>query len=1148
MATSDSWFDTLNDISDKYSEGKKARPFTEEVPKKKKDKSLVEARKSNAKDSGGGASSLNGLTAELLRSLTENNTGEFKEKEVDGEKSVPQTRAPVRKHSTIDRFIRRLTAGDGDEAKSIPWIREGPNTIHEISEALSSAFSPKSSEKLSDGPETSQYSNILEKMMADGEAMKKKEAEEPSRREAAQRARTEARHAVIEREARAVRALPSFTENRATPRIRLSSPRKVGETQPVEDISVPVGKSMHTDKQNSERKIRRKTEPVKEENASTTGGLTANGLDFRSSLAEWTLFGRVEKQEQSRTLPYGGASQQNSSESPGKVSFQSLRKADKVSPEAANPTIINRNPFGIVDQKEIGWGKSTASTTSGNAEGGKTLLGLRAKLPASYSRNGEAAPVALSEADGEQAQSPMPSDSEPAPKPSTVLAELHRSRSAAADAAAASSAAAQAAQPGGAFGGASGGASSAGSGDDSGDNAPDGIAGVSLGAAMKAPRTATRIRRTVGRDDAPKDAKPTIPEPPVERNPPAEKTSPVEESPPAEEEEASVADILSIKPSELHVQPLDIPQPPVPYLQHGLDRVLFNPGVYQLQDPSSRVYNFDPYLQNIMPVVEFDFDALKEYKTSSKDEALAAIARKHSSKYIGSTSSMTSTLTHFHFLLSNWRPVNLRMLSDGFVTRSLQDTFTAINRAPSSIFLRWKDGTYAIDADKEYDSANVLMLLGKSMELLLTLPKSEYERYRKSDPRQVPHEQKTAPESYQYSKMRDFLMRSQLDAYDPRLPGNGTFDLKTRAVVSIRMESKDFEPMTGYELYTLQGKWTSYEKEYYDMIRSTMLKYLLQARMGRMNGIYLAYHNVKRIFGFQYLPIEDMDLALHGQSDTCLGDQEFKASLELFNEVLNKATAKFPKRSLRIAVETKPPEGDWPTTMHVFAEPMEEEEIDKIQSTQTAKIAAWERDIMGKNDDSPIAQEDAVESSNSDGDNLSESEQAESTASSESNANVEFLGTVEKKSTEEDLKDLFYATIIVQSEVNGETLAENDRPSRLKPDDKWEIGSIVKEYPIDRNRWASYKDLKARRRFSHRNDEDDPEAEVKEDDHFIKFLKNISAQGKEWREQIDLAESGKKVVRVDEPVPAQGEKVENVEDYMKWLFKPKQKKEKHLFG
>lgn len=354
------------------------------------------------------------------------------------------------------------------------------------------------------------------------------------------------------------------------------------------------------------------------------------------------------------------------------------------------------------------------------------------------------------------------------------------------------------------------------------------------------------------------------------------------------------AGVQSISASELEMTPLAIEQPPVPTLSHGLERVLFNPSVYQLQDPHSRVYNFDPYLQDIMPVTEFDFNLLKEYKTSSQDRTLAGIAQEHGLKYVGSTSSMTGTLGHFHYLLSNWRELNTDMLSQGFPEKL--KSFTEINRAPNAIFLRWKNGTYAIDADKEYDSGNVMMLLGKSMEKLLTMSPSDFERYRKGDSRGITEEQRNEPESFHYTTYGDFLMRSQLDAYDPRLPGTGMFDLKTRAVISVRMQSRDFEDMSGYQIHHQHGRFESYEREYYDMMRSTMLKYSLQARMGRMDGIFVAYHNIKRIFGFQYLNMSEFDKALHGQYERYLGDQEFLVSIDLLNKALNKATERFPEQ------------------------------------------------------------------------------------------------------------------------------------------------------------------------------------------------------------------------------------------------------------
>ncbi|MCJ1434832.1 hypothetical protein MMC27_004202 [Xylographa pallens] len=413
------------------------------------------------------------------------------------------------------------------------------------------------------------------------------------------------------------------------------------------------------------------------------------------------------------------------------------------------------------------------------------------------------------------------------------------------------------------------------------------------------------------------------------------------------------SDIKHINAHDYTISALDIQQPAVPRLSYGLDRVLFNPGVYQLQDPRSRVYNFDPYLQSIMPVSEFDFTALKEYITSSRDTSLKAIAEEHGKRYIGSTSSMTGVLAHFHFLLSQWREINTAMMSRGFPDRL--KSFTLIQRCPSAIFLRWKDGTYAIDADKEFATSNILSMLGKAMEKLLTLDTKDFERYRKSNPDQLSQEERIEPEAFHYSTMGDFLMRSQLDAYDPRLPGTGMFDLKTRAVVAIRMDTQNPEQGSSYEIKERFGEYESFEREYFDMIRSAFLKYSLQVRMGRMDGIFVAFHNTERIFGFQYISLGEMDLTLHGQSDTALGDQEFKLSLELLNQVLDRATEKFPEQSVRIHFETR--DATMPF-MYIFAEPVTEAEVNELQSRNQAKIEEFERELLGLHKDEDNTEED----------------------------------------------------------------------------------------------------------------------------------------------------------------------------------------------
>lgn len=398
--------------------------------------------------------------------------------------------------------------------------------------------------------------------------------------------------------------------------------------------------------------------------------------------------------------------------------------------------------------------------------------------------------------------------------------------------------------------------------------------------------------------------------------------------------------------ADLKLKPIDVPQPPVPGVVYGLDRVLFNPGVYQLRDEHSKVYNFDPYLETITPVKEFDFSALKEYITSSRDTALINIAAQEKTKYTGSTSSMTSALAHFHYLLSKWRPINMNHLSRGFPDPLT--SFSAFQREPTGIFLRWRDGVYAIDANKEFDSANVLMYLGKSMEKFLTEEKEVYEKFRKDQSHTLSPEDKDTPESYHYTTMGDFLMRSQLDAYDPRLPGTGMFDLKTRAVVSIRKDATDFEPGLGYEIRKRKGEFESFEREYYDLCRAAFMKYSLQARMGRMDGIFVAFHNIERIFGFQYLPIGAMDEAIHGATDTTLGDQEFKVSVSMLNKALDMFTEKFPGQSLQIDFETRPLNAKKDDCfMYIIAQPVTEEKIKSIQERNLEKIQEYERQVVG---------------------------------------------------------------------------------------------------------------------------------------------------------------------------------------------------------
>lgn len=468
-----------------------------------------------------------------------------------------------------------------------------------------------------------------------------------------------------------------------------------------------------------------------------------------------------------------------------------------------------------------------------------------------------------------------------------------------------------------------------------------------------------------------------------------------------------------------------------------------------------------------MPVTEFDFNALKAYITSSRDETLRDIAAKENKKYVGSSSSMTSVLSQFHYLLSAWRPIDLRTVSQGFPDRLR--TFTRLLRAPAAMFLHYQDGTYAIDADKEFDTANILMNLGKSMEKLLTLPKEEFERYRRTHENKISAEEEQAtPESYHFSTYGDFIMRSQLDAYDPRLPGTGMFDLKTRAVVSIRMDAKNFEHGLGYEIKDRYGSFESYEREFYDMARAAFLKYSLQVRVGRMDGIFVAFHNVERIFGFQYISLPEMDQALHGQTDTALGDAEFGLSLDLWNKILDKATEKFPKQSLRFHFETRDAVTPF---MYIFAEPVTQDDISAIQNKNKAEIEAYQQRLLNLHP-------------SEDNDDLNSSAPDSSSSSSED---------MESGSSSEEEKPLLAMALTIRNKVNGEYV---ERPTKFTPEHNWTVEYEISQLSPAQGR-VLYKMCQTRRgKALMGRGEDDMDAAGTA---YLRQLRAISKLGREHR-------------------------------------------------
>ncbi|KAG8715955.1 hypothetical protein FRC08_009993 [Ceratobasidium sp. 394] len=359
---------------------------------------------------------------------------------------------------------------------------------------------------------------------------------------------------------------------------------------------------------------------------------------------------------------------------------------------------------------------------------------------------------------------------------------------------------------------------------------------------------------------------------------------------------------------------------PVPALQHGLDRVLFNPGVHWLQDPHSRVYNFPPELQAMPAFTSFAYERVNGFITSSKDTELADLAKRQGKKFTGSTSSVSTILAHIYFLISGWRDVDTSVFSASFVHMSKE--FSAGQKMPYTFFMRPNNGVVAFDSGSQADDPldqNILSYIGIMLEKLLTLSKEDFETLLRSNPA-VLDGKAVLPEreAYRYSMSKSMVLRSQLDCADSRLPGTGVFDLKTRAVISVRQDVWNVEIGSGYQIRSATGPFESFEREYYDLCRSALLKYSFQARIGAMDGVFVLYHNTSRIFGFQYVPLKEIDERLFGGHEA--GERVFRACLGFLEVIAENVASCFPGQGIKATVytnESKEPE------LSVWVEPAE---------------------------------------------------------------------------------------------------------------------------------------------------------------------------------------------------------------------------------
>jgi hypothetical protein len=92
-----------------------------------------------------------------------------------------------------------------------------------------------------------------------------------------------------------------------------------------------------------------------------------------------------------------------------------------------------------------------------------------------------------------------------------------------------------------------------------------------------------------------------------------------------------------------------------------------------------------------------------------------------------------------------------------------------------------------------------------------------------------------------------------------------------------------------YHIIKFKGLFGSFEREYYDLIRGGFLKYIMQMKIGQMQGAAIAYHNTQKIFGFEYIKLEEMEKRIFGCRE--FSDVVFETAVSLLEEILDHVLA-----------------------------------------------------------------------------------------------------------------------------------------------------------------------------------------------------------------------------------------------------------------
>ena len=384
-----------------------------------------------------------------------------------------------------------------------------------------------------------------------------------------------------------------------------------------------------------------------------------------------------------------------------------------------------------------------------------------------------------------------------------------------------------------------------------------------------------------------------------------------------------------------HSRPAFIPASTMPpLLASALRPIIHTSKPHLLSDVTT-----DPYWMNVPTVDSLHFDRFGSFTPPSRDHILLQLAASAGLPLAASTSSSTPPLSHCAYaVMGREGAVDLSLLGDEFA--DMRRTFTYTATAPVSVILRrrWVDdegrvvaktirreameaaevvaegrsgltAVWAVDRlQGARERTTILSNLGQAMERMLTMEPNEFQSAfikQAADTTTAASTSSAAftPPTQQYSYLSTgtSLIRAQLDCHDPSItaPPSPVFDIKTRATHAIRYNLNRYQEQLDYHITKLSGLYNSFEREYYDMGRSAFLKYVLQCRIGGMQGVMVAYHNTQRVFGLQMISVAEMERLILGQHSRLLGDHVYGASLQLLDAVYRRVAERVKTEAKR---------------------------------------------------------------------------------------------------------------------------------------------------------------------------------------------------------------------------------------------------------